>query len=43
MNPWVPTVDIHEDVETGRSGEVWGKNDLNPEDVEDGSYSSYVV
>jgi hypothetical protein len=43
MNPWVPAVDVHEETAAGRSGEVWGKNDLDPHDIDDGSYSSYVV
>lgn len=45
MQPWKPNaqVSIEENTSPKRIEEVWGSNDLNSDDNDDGNYGSYVI
>jgi len=46
MNPWKPyglDVPIDGNDSTPRNEQVWGKDDLLAEEIDDGSFGSYVV
>jgi predicted phage terminase large subunit-like protein len=46
MNPWRPAEDVQQvspNNPNNRTGQVWGSNDLLPDDTDTTSYGSYVV
>jgi predicted phage terminase large subunit-like protein len=45
MNPWSPSSDSMDDGDssTVRSHQIWGSNDLTPDDTDNSNYGSYVV